>query len=208
MANQVLKFADRVAESTVSTGTGDIELSGAIDSDHESFGNQFSDGDVIPCVVFGGGQWMTFIGTYNSGTDSLTRTTFKDSSTGSNISLSGTMTVLCAWGAQSLFDMQKFFTLTDAATVAVDLSKFINAKVTLGGNRALGAPTNCVEGQSGVIQVIQDGTGSRTMTFDAAWDFGVAGDPTLSTTAATVDLIAYCVIDAATPVVRCSFIGG
>src|SRR5687768_2662149 len=99
MANQVLKFADRVAESTVSTGTGDIELSGAIDTDHESFANQFADGDVIPCVVFGGGQWMTFIGTYNSGANSLTRTTFKDSSTGSNISLSGTMTVLCAWGA-------------------------------------------------------------------------------------------------------------
>ncbi len=42
-------------------------------------------------------------------------------------------------------------TLTDAATIAVDMSTFINAVVTLGGNRTLGQPSNTKVGQAGVI---------------------------------------------------------
>ena len=51
--------------------------------------------------------------------------------------------------------------LTDAATIAVDLSLANNFSVTLAGNRTLGAPTNTTAGQSGVIVVTQDSTGSR-----------------------------------------------
>src|SRR4051812_28775887 len=94
-----LKFADRVAESTVTVGTGDIMLAGAIDTDHDTFGNQFADTEQMPVVVFGGGKWMAFEGRYNSGANSITKINFRDSSTGSPISLSGTMTVMCAWGA-------------------------------------------------------------------------------------------------------------
>jgi hypothetical protein len=94
-----LKFADRVAESTITTGLGDIGLAGAIDTDHATFGSQFANADLMPVTVFGGGKWMTFIGQYNSGANSLTRVAFRDSSTGTNLSLSGTMTVLCGWGA-------------------------------------------------------------------------------------------------------------
>jgi hypothetical protein len=94
-----LKYGDRIAESTISTGTGDISLAGAIDTDHATFGSQFADGDLVPVSVFGGGKWMTLIGRYNSGANSLTRITFRRSSTGSNLSLSGTMTVMCGWGA-------------------------------------------------------------------------------------------------------------
>jgi hypothetical protein len=94
-----LKYADRVAESTISTGLGDINLAGAIDTDHATFGSQFADGDTMPVTVFGGGKWLTFIGQYNLGANSLSRITFRRSSTGSNLSLSGTMTVLCGWGA-------------------------------------------------------------------------------------------------------------
>lgn len=93
------KFADRTAESTVTVGTGDIMLAGAIDTDHDTFGNQFADADTMPVVVFGGGKWMTFEGRYNSGANSITRINFRDSSSGSPIALSGTMTVMCAWGA-------------------------------------------------------------------------------------------------------------
>jgi hypothetical protein len=94
-----LKYADRVAESTVTTGTGDINLAGVIDTDHATFGSQFANGDLMPVSVFGGGKWMTFTGQYNAGPNSISRTTFRRSSTGSNLTLSGTMTVLCGWGA-------------------------------------------------------------------------------------------------------------
>jgi hypothetical protein len=57
-----------------------------------------------------------------------------------------------------------FQTLTDAATIAWDMSAGFNAKVTLGGNRIIGTPTNPIEGRTYTLQLIQDGTGSRTIT--------------------------------------------
>jgi hypothetical protein len=55
-------------------------------------------------------------------------------------------------------------TLTDAATIAWDMATGIDFTVTLGGNRTLGNPTNTVVGRRGRIRVVQDGTGSRTLT--------------------------------------------
>lgn len=84
-------------------------------------------------------------------------------------------------------------TLTDASTVAVDMSLSCNFVVTLGGNRTLGNPTNAVAGQSGSIFVIQDGTGSRTLAYGSNWKFAGGSAPTLSTTANAVDRIDYIV---------------
>lgn len=84
-------------------------------------------------------------------------------------------------------------TLTDAATVAVDMSLSCNFVVTLGGNRTLGNPTNAVAGQSGSIFVIQDSTGSRTLAYSSNWKFAGGTAPTLSTTANAVDRIDYIV---------------
>jgi hypothetical protein len=86
--------------------------------------------------------------------------------------------------------------LTDAATIAVDMSTFINATVTLGGNRTLGQPSNTKVGQSGFIRIVQDGTGSRTLAYHADWKFAGGTDPTLSTAASTTDLLFYQVIAA------------
>jgi hypothetical protein len=85
-------------------------------------------------------------------------------------------------------------TLTDAATIAVDMNEFLNAKVTLGGNRTLGQPSNTKVGQAGVIRIIQDGTGSRTLAYHADWKFAGGTDPTLTTTASATDLLFYQVI--------------
>lgn len=86
-------------------------------------------------------------------------------------------------------------TLTDAATIAVDMSTFINAKVTLGGNRTLGQPSNAKVGQSGLIEIIQDGTGSRTLAYHADWLFAGGADPTLSTAAGARDLLFFQVLN-------------
>jgi hypothetical protein len=98
-----------------------------------------------------------------------------------------------------------FLALTDAATIAVDMASAWNFTVTLGGNRTLGTPTNLHEGQEGWIQVIQDGTGSRTLAYDTGWSFGDPGAPTLSTTAAKIDLIRYVVVSTTGPVIRAVF---
>lgn len=85
-------------------------------------------------------------------------------------------------------------TLTDAATIDVDMSTFINAVVTLGGNRAMGNPTNEKVGQSGYIRIVQDGTGSRTLSYGTDWEFAGGSAPTLTTTASATDLLFYTVI--------------
>lgn len=86
--------------------------------------------------------------------------------------------------------------LTDAATIAVDMGVGINFDLTIGGNRTLGQPTNTKVGQGGSIKITQDGTGSRTLAYHADWKFDGGVDPTLSTTAGAVDVLYYKVLAA------------
>lgn len=85
-------------------------------------------------------------------------------------------------------------TLTDAASITCDMSTFINAQVTLGGNRGLLSPTNPKVGQSGFIEIIQDGGGNRTLAFGSNWKFAGGVAPVLSTAAGTRDVLFYSVL--------------
>jgi hypothetical protein len=82
-------------------------------------------------------------------------------------------------------------TLTDGATITWDVSTAQVAKVTLGGNRTLSAPTNGATGQFISLLVIQDGTGSRTLTWNSAYEFASDTAPTLTTTASLGDLFTF-----------------
>lgn len=83
-------------------------------------------------------------------------------------------------------------TLTDASTIAVDLSLGNNlGNVVMAGNRTLGVPTNIVAGQSGTMTFYQDVTGSRTLT--PSWIYGGSGGTaiTLSTGKLAHDIVSY-----------------
>jgi hypothetical protein len=95
--------------------------------------------------------------------------------------------------------------LTDGATITPDFAVANNFSVTLGGNRTLANPSNIVAGQSGVIIINQDGTGSRTLAYGSNFDFGGATAPTLTTTANAQDMIAYFVVS--TSRINCVFTG-
>ena len=82
-------------------------------------------------------------------------------------------------------------TLTDQATVTWDASTQDVCKLTLGGNRTLAAPTNNTTGQFISILVIQDGTGSRTLTWNAVFEFASDTAPTLTTTASLGDVFVF-----------------
>ena len=84
-------------------------------------------------------------------------------------------------------------TLTDGATITPDFASNNSFTVTLGGSRTLANATNTTIGQSGVIYVAQDGTGSRTLSFGLAYKFPSNAAPTLTTTANAVDAIIYSV---------------
>ncbi len=80
-------------------------------------------------------------------------------------------------------------TLTDAATVDWNLTTQQCATLTLGGNRTLAAPTNMKNGATYILLIKQDGTGSRTLAWNAAYTFQGGTDPVLSTGANAVDLL-------------------
>jgi len=60
-------------------------------------------------------------------------------------------------------------TLTDGASIAWDMSQGNVYAVTLGGNRTLAAPTNGEIGKTYYLKVLQDGTGSRTLAYNAVY---------------------------------------
>ena len=84
-------------------------------------------------------------------------------------------------------------TLTDQATIAWDVIASPVAKVTLGANRTIAAPsgTTPAAGQFIALTVIQDGTGSRTLTWNATYEFTADTAPTLTTTANKGDLFIF-----------------
>lgn len=84
-------------------------------------------------------------------------------------------------------------TLVDGATVIPLFSSNNNFTLTLGGNRAIANPTGPTPGQSGTIYIIQDATGSRTLTWGNVWRFQGNTAPTLSTAANSVDMLVYSV---------------
>ena len=84
-------------------------------------------------------------------------------------------------------------TLTDGATITWNVIDSPVAKVTLGGNRTISAPsgTTPAAGQFIAITVIQDGTGSRLLTWNSAYEFTADTAPTLTTTASKADLFVF-----------------
>jgi len=82
-------------------------------------------------------------------------------------------------------------TLTDAASISWDASANQVTSVTITDNRTLAAPTNMVDGAVYVLTIIQDGTGGRTMSFNAVFKFTAATAPTLTATAAARDTLVF-----------------
>jgi len=81
--------------------------------------------------------------------------------------------------------------LTSGSTVNTNLADSNNFSLTLATNATLANPTNIVAGQSGVITITQDATGSRTLAYGSYWKFAGATAPTLTTTANAVDVLVY-----------------
>ena len=84
-------------------------------------------------------------------------------------------------------------TLTDQATIAWDVIASPVAFVTLGGNRTMAAPsgTGAAAGQFISLLVKQDGTGGRTITWNAVYEFPSDTAPTLTATANLGDIFSF-----------------
>jgi hypothetical protein len=82
--------------------------------------------------------------------------------------------------------------LTDAATIAIDASLGNDFRVTLGGSRTMGNPSNAVDGQQIIFQITQGTSGSSTVTWDTGYEFSAGlPQPTLSTTPGQTDVLGF-----------------
>lgn len=82
-------------------------------------------------------------------------------------------------------------TVTFNATQTIDMDTFINGVITLTANMTSMTLSNVRAGKSGLLTFIQDGTGSRTITFDTKFKFAGGTIPTLTTTASAIDVLSY-----------------
>lgn len=90
----------------------------------------------------------------------------------------------------ALMASSAFQTLTDAATIAFACASGYNASVTLtASGHTVGAPSGLYDGLNVTLEIVQDATGSRTVSWNTIWDFGAAGLPLLSTAAGHADKV-------------------
>lgn len=76
-------------------------------------------------------------------------------------------------------------------TVSPNFSTGVNFYLTATGNFTLGTPTSVAPGQAGAIEIIQDATGGRVITYSSAWKFPQGFKPPLSTAANAKDILSY-----------------
>ena len=93
----VLKVADRIKQTTTSTGTGDISFTGT-PVGFASFGSVLSDGDVTYYAIEENDKWEIGVGTY--GSDNMVRSYVLASSNSDNrINLGGSGVVFITYPA-------------------------------------------------------------------------------------------------------------
>ena len=97
--------------------------------------------------------------------------------------------------ADVIWDSEVILSIS-ASAIDIDCSGSNVFVVTLSENITVNEPTNAVNGQTFRLVAIQDGTGSRTITWPASirWPSGTA--PTLTTTAAKADIFEFTRVNA------------
>jgi hypothetical protein len=81
--------------------------------------------------------------------------------------------------------------IASAGVMTPDFNASSNFSITLTASGQLANPSNLTAGQSGIITITQDGTGSRTLTYGSYWKFPSGTAPTLTTAANSVDVLVY-----------------
>jgi plastocyanin len=163
-----LVLADRVRQTTTSTGTGTITLNGSVEG-FQSF-TAIGNGNTTYYTISGGAQWEVGIGTYSSGT--LARTTVISSSTGSKLDLAaGTKDVFVTLPASVAVTSGTDVTFTKVTSPTVQATNsaglsFKNSTGTTqlsmgaggGDNLTLSVSTN-INGVNAQVDISPTGTG-------------------------------------------------
>lgn len=159
----------------------------------DSFGTQSITGDKIGLTAINANNVVDSSITAAKLASGVLPTTVANATTATSFTANQTFVVANVTNQLQVYGAtwQNMITLTDASTLTLNLAQTQNFTVTLGGNRTVANATNIQTGQSGMLVVRQDGTGSRTLTFGTGWRFPGNTAPTLTTTASAVDVIVF-----------------
>ena len=165
-----LALADRVRQTTTSTGTGTITLDGSVEG-YQSF-EVIGNNNTTYYTIAGGAQWEVGIGTYYGGT--LARTTVISSSTGSKLDLvAGTKDVFVTLPAEN--------TITSIASA--DGSVIVTAVGSL-----VDLAVSQTSPASVLVERVRNSTGATLTKGTAVYISGATGQlPTVSKALATSD---------------------
>lgn len=153
-------------------------------------------------VLTSGGTSADVTWTTATGTGTVTSVVCGTGLTGGTITISGTCAVDKASAANYFAGTANkvpttdviyptFVSVTYGTTTTFDFSTFINAYILLTGNITTMTFSNVIAGKSGMIEIQQDGGGSRTTVWNSIlkWPGGLA--PSLSTSPNAVDILFY-----------------
>nr|ANO58168.1 putative tail fiber protein [uncultured Gammaproteobacteria bacterium] len=183
--NNVLKFYDGAAWLTIQADT-DVKVLVSVNDTTAGYLN----GKLV------GGTNVTLTEGSDGGNETLTIASTDTDTTytaGATLSLATTTFSLNLANANEWTKTQNFnsTSLTFDATQDWDLSSNQVCDLTLTANTTFDAPTNLKDGGFYSITLIQDGTGSRTASWNTVFKWAGGTAPTLTTTASAKDIMVF-----------------
>ena len=171
-----MKIADRVQETTNTTGTGTINLDGA-SAGYQAFSAAFVTGDLVPYVITNDTDWEVGIGTLTTGTPwTLARTTIiKSSNAGSAISVSAGSKVFCDLNSVYIPNVGGKQTHAAAHTTTGNITitaKLIEVSTDGDGDADILALPAGFDGQELEIYIKSNGSVSDSLTVNATFADG------------------------------------
>lgn len=97
--------------------------------------------------------------------------------------------------------------LTSGSTVSIDASLSNTFRLVAGTSFTLANPTNLADGQTILIRILQDGGGSRAITYGSMYKFPSGADKLLSTAANASDMLT-CEYDSTDGTLNCTLLKG
>lgn len=163
-----LVLADRVKDTTNTTGTGSVTLSGSPPAGFQSFGTAIGNGNTTYYTISGGSEWEVGVGTYNSTGVVLNRDTVLSSSNGGSL-------VSFSAGSKDVF-----VTYPAERSVNEDAAGNVNINITGSAATATQA-TNLAAGAAGSIPY-QTAANTTAFVATASGVFVGGTTPSFSTT--------------------------
>lgn len=159
---------DRVRETSDTVGSGAIHVTGVVNGGYQTFNGVLSNGDTTLCLCRNdAGEWQSFLGTWVSATQSLTRTTVYDGSSGAGVTVGFSGEAQEVWidyPAQA-YHRPQFEAVTVGTGFAVDAN---STETTSGRNLSIRVHTASVTNPTvaatdDVLVIKRGGSGATTL---------------------------------------------